>query len=243
MIADFHSHVLPGVDDGSRDVEQSLEMLRMEAAQGITHVVATPHFYPRYDHPEEYFARRQQAYEALKAQLEPGSPQIVLGAEVHFFRGMSQSELLQRLCIGRTGHILVEMPAAPWPEEYYRELEAIAVQQGLTPIIAHLDRYIGPLRTHGIPQRLAQLPVLVQANGAFFCKAATAGLARKLLKEGRIHLLGSDCHDTTVRKPDLGPAMMRIGETLGRQALTNIHRCARQILEPEGGEEKTECVL
>ena len=57
-VIDFHSHILPGIDDGSASVEQSIAMLRMEAEQGIDHVVATPHFYPQYDTPEHFLRKR-----------------------------------------------------------------------------------------------------------------------------------------------------------------------------------------
>ena len=53
-IIDFHSHILPGIDDGSADPEESLELLRRSARQGIRKMVATPHFYPRYDSPEKF---------------------------------------------------------------------------------------------------------------------------------------------------------------------------------------------
>jgi len=71
MLVDFHSHILPGVDDGSASIEESLKMLQAEAGQGITHVVATPHFYPRYDDPERFLERRNAASEALQ-QLTRG---------------------------------------------------------------------------------------------------------------------------------------------------------------------------
>ena len=58
QVIDFHSHILPGIDDGSKNVEESLQMLRMMAKQGITHVVATPHFYPQHDTPESFLKRR-----------------------------------------------------------------------------------------------------------------------------------------------------------------------------------------
>ena len=64
-IIDFHSHVLPGIDDGSKSVEQSIAMLKREAEQGITHVVATPHFYPQEDRPEKFLRRREKAFEKV----------------------------------------------------------------------------------------------------------------------------------------------------------------------------------
>ena len=68
-LVDFHSHILPGIDDGSKSLEMSIEMLRLEAEQGIGHVVATPHFYPQYDTPERFLERRAAAQNALREEL------------------------------------------------------------------------------------------------------------------------------------------------------------------------------
>ena len=61
MVTDFHSHILPGIDDGSQSVEESVELLQMEAAQGIRHVVATPHFYPQHDDLDRFLEKRDHA--------------------------------------------------------------------------------------------------------------------------------------------------------------------------------------
>lgn len=235
--ADFHSHILPGIDDGSSSVEESIAMLRMEAEQGITRVVTTPHFYPRHDSPERFLERRDEAERKLRGEMEKHGdlPQLSVGAEVYYFRGMSQSEQLSKLTIRGTNFILVEMPPAPWPEEAYRELEEIWRSLGLIPVIAHIDRYVSPLRTRGIPQRLAGLPVLVQANAEFFLRKSTARMAHKMLGKGLIHLLGSDCHNTSTRKPNLGAALESIEVNLGAEALSNIQTYERQVLGSPAG--------
>ena len=229
---DFHSHILPAVDDGSTDVAQSIAMLRLEGEQGITHVVATPHFYPEQDTPEQFLARRQRAEATLREAMakESAMPQLLVGAEVRFFRGISESNLIPKLAVGQRS-ILIEMPPAPWPEAAYRELEAIHAHWGVTPVIAHIDRYIAPFRTFGIPERLEKLPVLVQANGSFFLEKATASMALRLLKRDRIHLLGSDCHNLTSRKPNLGPAMEAIVKKLGPEALIRIRQYEASALD------------
>lgn len=234
-VVDFHSHILPGIDDGSASVEESLAMLRLEARQGITRVVATPHFYPRRDTPERFLERRARAEAELRAQManEPGLPEIIPAAEVYFFRGMSESEELRGLAVGESAYLLLEMPQPPWPEEIWRELEAIPAKRGLTPIIAHIDRYIGPFRTYQIPQRLAKMPVLVQANAGFFLDKGTAGMAMRMIKADQIQLLGSDCHDLTSRKPNLGGAVERIRRKLGEGPLDRVRQFERQILGAE----------
>jgi protein-tyrosine phosphatase len=232
-ITDFHSHILPGIDDGSASVEQSIEMLSRMAQQGISQVVATPHFYPNYDDPERFLRRRADSYKALSQAMEahPGLPQVILGAEVLFFSGMSESELLPQLTIEKKRCILIEMPPPPWTDAMYRELEAVRTQQRLVPVVAHVDRYIKPLRTHRIPQRLAQLPVLVQANASFFLKPATASMAMKLLKADQIQLLGSDCHNLTTRPPEMGRAVERIADKLGQGILDRIRNYEHMILD------------
>lgn len=231
-IVDFHSHILPGIDDGSPSVEVSIEMLRMEAQQGIRHVVATPHFYANHDTPERFLARRNEAEERLREAMEgfDDLPDIHIGAEVHFFSGISESDILSELTIDKKSSILLEMPYAPWTEKMYREMEGIYVRQGITPIIAHVDRYIRPLKTHGIPRRLEELPVLVQANANFFLRTSTRGMALKMLRANRIHLLGSDCHNLTSRQPNLGPAVQRIVQSLGANWIEQISACQDVIL-------------
>lgn len=231
-VIDSHSHILPGMDDGSGSVEESVAMLRLEAQQGIACVVATPHFYPHHDTPEHFLEKRRESMAALLAatsQLD-GLPQIVLGAEVYFFRGMSSSDQLRRLTIGEKNCILIEMPPAPWTEDMYRELEQIWIQQGIIPIIAHVERYIHPFSARKILRRLGELPVLIQANAAFFLRRRTASMAFRMLRKDQIHLLGSDCHDLALRKPNLDVALQKIGKTLGESAIQRINRYERKAL-------------
>ena len=129
-----------------------------------------PHFYARYETPEEFLRKRDHAEEILRAEMKgiDRLPQLSVGAEVYFFRGISESEFLPQLTIQGNRCILIEMPPSPWTESMYRELENIWCRRQITPVIAHIDRYIRPFRTFGIPERLAELPVLVQANAGFF---------------------------------------------------------------------------
>lgn len=224
MLTDFHSHILPGMDDGSADVTMSLEMLRWEELQGIARVVATPHFYARYEDPQRFLQRREQAEQKLRAAMADQSdmPELLMGAEVHYFRGIAESEVLPELTIRGTNSILVELPVGHWDDGICRDLRDIWEKRGLTPIVAHIDRYIRPLQTHGIPKLLQQLPVLVQANAEFFLDRTTAAMALKLLKADQIQLLGSDCHNLTDRKPNLAEAIQRIETKLGRGPIEKL---------------------
>ena len=223
-LTDFHTHILPQVDDGSTSVEMSLRMLQMEAEQGIRTVVLTPHFYPQQDSPGRFLKRRTEAEQRLREALLRCelSMELHLGAEVAFYRGMSESEALQNLRIADSKYILVEMPMSSWTDATYEELYQIKSRQGLTPILAHIDRYLGPFQVNRVMDRLAELPVLLQANSSFFLRRSTARTALRLVKEGRIHLLGSDCHNLDTRAPNLRTAADHITAHLGASALRQI---------------------
>lgn len=208
-ITDFHSHILPGIDDGSQSVEQSIKMLRLASEQGVTRMVATPHFYAHSNTPGKFLEDRANALKQLQKATaeEPNLPELVLGAEVYYFPGMSDTQALQDLTVGNRLFLLVEMPFTSWTEDMYKELEQIELKQGLIPIIAHLDRYLTPWNRRSVLKRLSKMQALIQVNTGFFRNKKTQRTALKLLKKGQIHLLGTDCHDEEHRKPNLQEAV------------------------------------
>ena len=232
-IFDFHSHILPGIDDGSHSVDESIALLYKEAEQGIAHVVATPHFYPQHDTPEHFLSKRAEAEKLLREEMakHSGLPTLSVGAEVYYFSGIGSSEIMKDLTIDGKKYILVEMPTPPWTDAMYRDLEDLYTKQGLIPIIAHLDRYIGRFRTFGIPERLKELTVLVQANAEFFLRKATSSMALRMLKNEKIHLLGSDCHNLSSRAPNLGEALELIEKRLGKAPLTAVQEYQESVLQ------------
>ena len=235
MAADFHTHVLPCIDDGSGSLEESLQMLRIIEEQGIRQVVATPHFYAHHDDPRRFLERRQAALQRLEAALGSDSAiTLYAGAEVYYFEGISDCETLKELAISGTGYILVEMPPPPWSDRMMRELLGIYQKHQIVPIIAHIDRYITPFRTYGIPDRLREMPVLVQANASFFTRRTTRSMALRMLRNDGIHLLGSDCHNLTTRKPNLGEALDIIQRSLGDNALEELSRTENRVLSGDG---------
>lgn len=231
-LTDFHTHVLPCVDDGSTSMQMSVSMLEKAWEQGVTTVIATPHFYAHNDEPQDFLSRRAEAEQQLRRQLDGMTkiPELKMGAEVYYFPGISDSDILSELTIDGKQCILIEMPTSPWTDHMYRELEGIYVKQGLIPIIAHIDRYISPFRTYGIPAHLKQLPVLVQANAGFFLRRSTRTMALRMLRSQQIQLLGSDCHDLELRPPNLGEAVDLICRHLGEAYLEHMHVWETDVL-------------
>ena len=235
-VVDFHTHVLPKMDDGSASVRESLAMLQMEAMQGVRRVVATPHFYARVDSPKAFLERRAAAVSELRAAMEgvPKLPKLSVGAEVHYFPGIGDTEILSEFTIDKGSFVLIEMPMSVWTDKMYRELENIHNNLGLIPIVAHVDRYIGPMQTYGIPERLMELPVVVQVNASFFQKMSTKRMALRMLEKGQIHLLGSDCHNMKDRTVNIKPAVDLIESKLGQEAIVKLNACERWVLSERG---------
>ena len=231
-VVDFHTHILPGIDDGSSSVEESLAMLLMEKEQGASLVVATPHFYPQNDRPEKFLQRRKAAFEQLTEKISPDDklPQIILGAEVYYFKGIGQWEGLRDFAIENTNYLLLEMPMVKWDSRMYDDIYDIYRSQGLVPIIAHLDRYINIFNVKGVVDNLSELPVAIQANAGFFLDKSSKRLALKLLKNNVINIIGTDCHNLQARKPNLKVALDVIEQQLGEEYIKRINLAGEKIL-------------
>ena len=222
---DLHMHLLPGMDDGSESVETSLAMLARSA--GTEGVCATPHFYADRDTPESFLRRRSAAWERLKAALPEGHIPIRLGAEVRYFEGMSRAEELPALCLEGTRLLLLEMPFQPWTERMLAEVDGLS-RRGLVPVAAHLERYL-ELAPKRLLREFWELDLLVQCNAEFFLERRTSRRALKLLREGRVQLLGSDAHNVGARPPRLGEAAALIEKKLGPEVLAEIRKTEESL--------------
>lgn len=226
---DWHSHILPAMDDGSRNVDESLSMLQSLKAQGIGLVVATPHFYANSESVEEFLSRRKAAYDRLSARAEADLPHVVCGAEVKYYSGISRMEGLERLAIEHTRTLLLEMPFSKWTDHTIREVVEMANVHRLTIVMAHVERYLS-MQRRGILEHLCENGFLIQVNASFFQKFGCRQKALRLLANGQIHCIGSDCHNMTTRPPCSGIAYERIQRKFGEDFISRMNHFGYQIL-------------
>ena len=228
---DCHCHILPGIDDGSKNVQMSLDMLDMEVSQGVEGVIFTPHFYADMMSPHRFLDKRNRALAELEDNLNrlPKVPKYILGSEVHYFRGMSRVDEIESLCIGNSDFILIEMPFRDWQPQFIDEIEEISVVLGLKVIIAHLERYMD--QDKRLVKRLIDNPnLLIQCNAEFFIEK-TQKNAIKFMKTGRIDLLGTDSHNLTTRMPNLKEALEIMQKKDKKGAIDHINRVSSLIFE------------
>ena len=229
-VIDFHSHVLPGIDDGSKDVETSLAMLRVMREQNVDICVATPHFYGDRQQLSAFLAQRSMARERLSQHLESGMPQIVLGAEVAFFMALPELDGLESLCIDGTRTLLLEMPFAQWTNLELDVLTRLCLDRDYQVILAHMERYLPLQRNKDIWEHMMLLPVTVQLNAECLLSPWGRGKYLDMFRAGRAHLLGSDCHNLKSRAPNLGAGRRIIEKKLGAMALLHIDDWGSQLL-------------
>lgn len=140
-MTDLHCHILPGIDDGAKDTAVSLELLRREYEDGVRNIAFTSHFNSERTTVEAFTAKRQAAFEQLTAALE-GQPMqfdFKLGAEVFFSPGLCELDT-RALCMGDTAYLLLEFPTTHKPH-FIRQTLYQLQQQGIVPLIAHIERY------------------------------------------------------------------------------------------------------
>ncbi len=200
---DLHTHILPKMDDGSRSVTESLALLKAEAEQGVDTVVCTPHFYADQNDPIQFLERRQTAWECLQPALQPGMPEICLGAEVQYFSGISRVDSVSKLRIEGSNLLLVEMPFHKWSDWELSEIADLNGREDVQVVLAHIERYLD-MQSRDIMDRLLRNGLLIQSNASFFRNWKTKHKAMRMLKHGEIHFIGSDCHNMSARPPNMG---------------------------------------
>lgn len=231
-MVDFHSHVLPGIDDGSKDIEESIKILRKMQKQGIDTVVATPHFYPTSESPESFLEKRKKALESLLSETKGSGPRIIPGAEVYYFNGISRMKGLERLRIQGTDILLLEMPFSEWDTSMISDVYEISQLTPLRVMLAHIDRYF-KFQKSSVWDDFSSSGVLFQVNADSLLEFFPRHRILKLFKEERINALGSDCHNLTTRPPKLDEAVEMVRKKLGNDFWSVFDRYTHDLLSEE----------
>jgi len=205
-MVDIHSHILPGIDDGSQSWEMTAEMCRAAAADGVTHIVATPHANHRYEYNRERFT-------AMLGQLHDsadGKLRFSLGCDFHFSYENIQDALEhpRRYTIGDTPYLLIEFSNFGIPPAVKEQVLALR-SRGMVPIITHPERNPCLLKKPELVLDLIEQGCLVQVT-ANAVTGAWGSRSRKmvewLLENNAIHVIASDAHDPVRRTPVMSGA-------------------------------------
>lgn len=226
---DWHSHILPEIDDGSRDIKESVALLEMLVSQGVDTVIATPHFYADNESVDCFLEKRNKSFENLKTHLADGMPDILLGAEVRYYQGISRLSQIKDLSIENNKLLLLEMPFSRWTEYTVRELIELSGNRKVTVMLAHIDRYL-KFQSQDVWNRLYGSGLLMQVNASYFADFSTRRKALSLIKNGAEVFIGSDCHNTSTRAPRIGKAYEVISKKFGNSFVEQINKYGKTVL-------------
>jgi protein-tyrosine phosphatase len=198
-VIDLHCHILPGLDDGSRDLDDSVGMARQAAADGIEVVAATPHIHP--SHAVVIGALEERVGE-LNAELarQRVGVRVVTGGEVSepMLERLDEEDL-RRVSLGGNGWILVE----PRPGALSDHLELAVAElasRGFRSLVAHPERHAGGDFRERM-EALVAAGALIQVTAALIAEGPAAPVMRELAALGLVHVLASDAHSSRAGRP------------------------------------------
>ncbi len=213
---DLHCHILPGIDDGPHDLEETLEMCRISVAEGMTAVVATPHLYHSMfaTTREQILATHGVVREAVASE---GIPlELYLGADLHLHPDLGGHLTRgEALTLNGGPYFLLELPSRLLPPNLEAVVDGL-LDTGYTPILTHPERNEVIVRREKILLDLLGQGCLCQVTamsvtGEFGKRCE--GFTRSLIEAGGVHFIASDAHSTGWRHPGVQEAL-RVAETL-----------------------------
>ncbi len=199
---DIHTHILPGVDDGAKDKEQSREMIKMLKEQGITDIILTPHFYPYETSLDSFIEKRQKAFGEISSYFDEYEITPHIGAEVFLVDMLFGMEDISELCIDKTSYILVELPFNEWNQgKVLKMLNKLCANFQVTPILAHIEKYPAFFKKSFLKE-VNKLDYLMQIDIDSLKNPFLKRKIKKYIEKGYIQFAGSDCHNIKNRKPN-----------------------------------------
>ena len=230
--ADLHSHIIPYMDDGARDLDTAVQLVSACVSQNIDTIVLTPHFYPSGGKSvSDFIKKRDENFALLKNELIKRNipmPEFRLGAEVNFDCDLSEVPDIERLTIEGTDYLLLEMPEDVWQMWMFDYIYNLIAQKNVTPIIAHAERYI---QTKEIMSKLKRLDVYLQINASSLLNKDFGNNAYKLLKNNDVHFIATDTHSLKRRPPEMEKAMEFIGRKFSLEYAEQLADNSYKVLE------------
>lgn len=230
---DIHTHLLPGVDDGARDLANAMKLLRMAWADGTTSVVLTPHYRGQWRKNTPELLRQRFAELSAEAKKELPELKLYLGNEAGIERELGDKVAEGRvLSINDSNYVLLEFEYNCSRIQVVEGVMAV-IGSGYTPIIAHAERYDIFRNNKKLAEEVLYVGALIQLNADSVlgkCGFATKRVCHRLLKKGMVQFIASDGHDSRVRQPLLRECFDYVSKRYGQEYAWALFRDNAQAL-------------
>lgn len=230
---DMHSHILPEMDDGSKSVEMSLEIIDKLRAQNVRNLCFTPHYYTNEESMESFLERREMSLQKLLPHL-PDDMNICVGAEVYVTDYLFNNKDLEPVCYGGSKYILCEFPfGASFQGKTLDYFNTLQNNYGLKPVLTHIERYQHLMSNESLVENLVDDGILIQTNVGAFKGFSQKRKLLKYIKRGYIDVVGTDCHSLTRGNPDEYTATIELIRTkCGDEFVDHIVETSAEIFTP-----------
>lgn len=230
MLLDIHSHILHNVDDGAKTIEEAVSLLSIMQMQGVTDVIATPHFYPHDDTLDNFNKKTSRSFNELKDRINGRNlPNIYLGSEVLYYSGISKVSAIKNFTLNGSNYILLEPNPYLLNKTFMGELLYLRNEVGLIPIIPHIERFH---KAHGFKhfvEFVKENNILTQINATSVLTKRYNRVLHKLFTENVVDFIGTDAHSVKNRPPLIKPALALISEYYGEQYRQKLTRNSENL--------------
>ena len=233
-LVEMHCHILPGIDDGAKHLETSLKMITRLQEQGVKKIVLTPHYYSDTISLDDFLKQREKAYNRLVNALPSGSPELIPAAEVYISDYLFNNKNLDDLKLGNSKYILIEHPFSNnFSEKTYDRLMNLYCDYGARPILAHIERYPALMSDTNKLASYIEMGCLTQVNISSFVNSPRKLKKHllRLLDEGFVYLVGTDCHNMDSRPPEFEYGLKEIEKKYGRETVEMLIANSNAITE------------
>ncbi len=228
---DIHSHILPDVDDGAKNTEDAVALLKMMKKSGISTVLATPHFYPMETNFEEFLEITRKAYDGLLKEIKGKKlPQVYLGCEMLYYKGIGNSEVLGQLCLNRSKYLLLELANGDITPALFEDITGLK-EKGIIPIIAHIERYAFDRNFKKLLSFLKENDIPIQINAVSFLIPPLKRVIKMLFKAELFCVVATDTHSVYDRPPFMKEALSAVRDTFGKGYRIRLTKNATRLYD------------
>ncbi len=227
-MVDLHNHLLFGMDDGAKNLDNSLELFKMQKTQGVSHVIMTPHVDAMTDLPT-FLSKRAENYQILQRKLQEAELDVNLkvGAEILYTQDILNMNL-DKLVIEDSDYLLIEFPTRGYINNLERNIYSL-LDMGYQLIFAHVERYAFLREDLKLMANLVNSGVVFQVNASSFLDESQKGFLKAAIKHNLIHLVASDAHSLERRPPNISKAYEQIEKDYGKETVRMFKKNAMAV--------------
>ncbi len=210
---DFHCHLLPGIDDGAKTIDDTLEIINTLKNNCFTSVVATPHFYYVEESVKDFIERRNESYEKVSKHTDFD---ISLSAEIAYMRDIADVSDIEKLVIPGTQYLLIELPMIKLHECLFDDMYELNKQFGIKPIFAHMERYLDIFTPDNYVELASIENAVFQFNLFSFSDFRSRKFFKTFFRAGADFVVGTDAHGIGFRTERIPKGLTKLDKICGQ---------------------------